>query len=161
MSSIDPTAKPAPQAEGGGVTPERARWAASASWPDWLLIFLGGFLGSTLRYLTDLVSISWAPALGISVPSTWMLFLVNVIGAFILGWLSGREVSSSAKLLFGTGMCGAFTTYGSLMLLPVNSYLVGWEVMAWSLLWAAIILALGLAAAAAGWKLGARRTKHA
>ena len=46
--------------------------------------------------------------------------IINVIGAFLLGWLyqavTRLETSRAArlKLLLGTGFCGGFTTYSSL-----------------------------------------------
>lgn len=39
----------------------------------------------------------------------WMTFLINILGAFILGMITAK-ISSKALLLFlGTGVCGGFT----------------------------------------------------
>lgn len=37
--------------------------------------------------------------------------IVNVIGSFALGWLTGSESSSSTATVLGTGFLGALTTF--------------------------------------------------
>jgi CrcB protein len=49
----------------------------------------------------------------------WATFLVNVVGAFVLGYLSTRlqerlPLSSYRRPLLGTGFCGALTTFSTM-----------------------------------------------
>jgi fluoride exporter len=51
----------------------------------------------------------------------WATFLVNLLGAFILGWLLTRLAERSApsrysRFLLGTGFCGALTTFSTFQL---------------------------------------------
>jgi CrcB protein len=80
-----------------------------------LLVGLGGALGTLARYGAQLV-----------VPHTWQLpwptLIVNLVGAFLLGFLlealvrRGRDDGGrrAMRLLIGTGFMGGFTTYSSL-----------------------------------------------
>lgn len=70
-----------------------------------LQVFLGGIVGTSLRYL-----------IGIFVPTLWMLFIVNVIGSFLLGSINKfyeKKGTDQFKLFFTTGMLGSFTTFSS------------------------------------------------
>ena len=77
-------------------------------------MFLGGAFGATARYL---VSLYVPKADGLP----WPTLSVNLLGAFLLGLLLERIVISGpdhgwhrlARLHFGTGFLGAFTTYSS------------------------------------------------
>lgn len=76
-----------------------------------LYIFLGGGAGSVLRFLISnytqkTVNINNFP-LG--------TFLVNVIGCFLIGWLTAYfvKVDSYLKFLLVTGFCGGFTTFSA------------------------------------------------
>lgn len=42
-------------------------------------------------------------------------FIVNVLGAFLLGLLVGAKVGHDVRLLVGTGLLGAFTTFSTWM----------------------------------------------
>ena len=51
----------------------------------------------------------------------WATFLVNIVGAFALGYLSTRlperlPVSAYRRPLLGTGFCGALTTFSTMQL---------------------------------------------
>jgi CrcB protein len=81
-----------------------------------VLVMIGGMIGATVRALT---------ANALAVPSGhWPIptFTVNLIGAFILGALlealsaghPDRPWALRLRLLFGTGFCGALTTYSTL-----------------------------------------------
>ena len=78
-------------------------------------VFIGGALGTLARE-----SIVLAVAAQEGVP--WGILLVNLIGAFLLGWLlsalGARDTETPAKrdarLFFGTGVLGGFTTYSAL-----------------------------------------------
>lgn len=80
-------------------------------------IALGGCLGAAARFL---VEESIEPLEGWFPLAT---LLVNLIGAFVLGLflehllLRGADVGArrTARLFFGTGLCGSFTTYGAMV----------------------------------------------
>ncbi len=79
---------------------------------NWLLVVVGGMVGAPLRYLTDrtvrLRSDSDFP---------WGILCVNVAGCLVLGMLTGAVAAGTAsaelRLLLGTGLCGALTTYST------------------------------------------------
>ena len=79
------------------------------------LIALGGFTGSSSRFLIDEQITSLAGIL-----------LVNVIGCFLLGVFMYESIyigrfSRNARLFFGVGAIGAFTTFSAL---AVQSFVV-------------------------------------
>jgi CrcB protein len=80
-----------------------------------LAIFLGGALGSALRYLVFLGvegSSLTEPELALVATS-----IVNLMGALFLGFVQARNLPSSSKLAFwGTGVAGGFTTMSGLTL---------------------------------------------
>lgn len=80
-----------------------------------LAIFLGGALGSALRYLVFLGvegSSLTEPEIALVATS-----IVNLLGAFVLGVVQARNLPSSPKLAFwGTGVAGGFTTMSGLTL---------------------------------------------
>ena len=79
------------------------------------LVFCGGALGTLLRYLIDVASVRVS---GFALD----IFIINVVGAFILaflvGWITGAGEPTRNKLrlrlFLGTGMMGGFTTYSTL-----------------------------------------------
>lgn len=46
--------------------------------------------------------------------------LVNLIGSAFLGWLVGHGAGTHGMTLFGTGFCGAFTTYSAVAVQSVD-----------------------------------------
>ena len=80
---------------------------------NFILIFIGGGLGSVCRYLTGigvsrLFSSSWP--LG-----TW---LVNIVGSFLIGLLAGLvyvddRMEEFARMFLIIGFCGGFTTFSA------------------------------------------------
>ena len=72
--------------------------------------------------------------------------IVNVLGAFILGWLVGLPIRPKRQLLIGIGFCGALTTFSSWMVHCVTFISQGDWLAALGL----IGLTLGLAVGAAG-----------
>ncbi|WP_424494813.1 fluoride efflux transporter CrcB [Salinimicrobium sp. GXAS 041] len=75
-----------------------------------LLVFIGGGLGSVLRYLISKYLNNASLPLG--------TFTVNILGSFLLGITFGlilkyQPASSTANLLFGVGFCGGFTTFST------------------------------------------------
>ena len=74
--------------------------------------------------------------------------IVNVIGAFILGWLVGLPLRPKRQLLIGIGFCGSLTTFSSWMVDCVAFIAQGDWLAALGLI--GMTLGLGLGAAALG-----------
>lgn len=79
--------------------------------------------------------------------------VVNVVGSFCLGLLTGLDVTGDALLLAGTAVLGSFTTFSTLVLETERLAEDGQDRVA--LANVVLSLAGGLGAAAAGWALGA------
>jgi CrcB protein len=80
-----------------------------------LAIFIGGAGGALARTAAVMAFGDPAPAW------PWTIFLINLAGAFALGYLATRPSLRlprpiSAAALLGTGFCGAFTTFSTMML---------------------------------------------
>lgn len=81
----------------------------------WLLIFIGGGIGSLLRYLVSrLVNRNIVSAF------PYATFIVNVSGCFLIGFFifyfsetRFGAVSLPWRLFLITGVCGGFTTFSS------------------------------------------------
>lgn len=77
-----------------------------------LLVFIGGGLGSTLRYIISKHLSSTASGI------PWGTFTVNILGSFIIGLILGLAAknstfSHSQTLILATGFCGGFTTFST------------------------------------------------
>lgn len=82
-------------------------------WNSALLIFLGGGLGSVLRFL---ISQYISKKIESGIP--WGTFVVNILGSLLLGATIGFfhkiNLSSSQYVVFFTiGFCGGFTTFST------------------------------------------------
>ena len=78
------------------------------------LVFLGGGLGSVLRYITNKLC---APITHLPLAT----FLVNIIGCVAIGLIMGyvekqQWASQTILLIFVTGFCGGFTTFSAFAL---------------------------------------------
>lgn len=114
----------------------------------WLGVAVLGGIGAVLRFLVDRTV---GHRLTGAFPSG--IFVVNISGALLLGLLAGLELGPTIALLAGVGLVGAYTTFSTWMLQTLE---LGAERRA-GLAVANILvsLTLGLAAAAAGWWIGA------
>ena len=78
-----------------------------------LIVFIGGGLGTVMRFLTSKI----LPCSGKGFP--WSTFSANMIGCLIIGVITGyflRNISENQSewILFATvGFCGGFTTFSS------------------------------------------------
>ena len=78
-----------------------------------LIVFIGGGLGTVMRFLTSKI----LPYSGKGFP--WSTFSANMIGCLIIGVITGyflRNISENQSewILFATvGFCGGFTTFSS------------------------------------------------
>ena len=82
---------------------------------NFLLVGLGGMIGSVLRYTASLI----ARNSGGGFP--YATFTVNIIGSFLIGYVTGlalreNQLSWDWKLFLATGICGGFTTFSALSL---------------------------------------------
>lgn len=122
--------------------------------PHWrpgliLLVFLGGMAGTLCRYWLDGVV---ARPFGFPVPT----LAINLSGAFLLGLLleallrtgPDRGRLRSARLLFGTGALGGFTTYSTFALEAVGLAIDGRP--GWAALYVGISLIGGVLLSFAG-----------
>jgi fluoride exporter len=111
---------------------------------EWLLIFLGGGLGSVSRYL---LGGGLELTVGSAFAGTLSLFLVNVAGAFFLGLVSfhPRFASDDRKAFWGSGFAGGFTTMSGVALFLYQQA---------TLPLTAVMFALGFLAFAAGVRIG-------
>ena len=115
---------------------------------NFLLVALGGGIGSMLRYGTLLmINAKYFP---------WSTLAVNIIGSFLIGLILALSIKEESilynwKLFLVTGVCGGFTTFSAfsmenMELLQNGKYLLAATYIALSVV-------LGIAAAFAGFKL--------
>lgn len=78
--------------------------------------------------------------------------IVNVLGAFILGWLVGLPIRPKRQLLIGIGFCGSLTTFSSWMVHCVTFISQGDWLAALGLI--GLTLGLGVGAAGLGVLIG-------
>jgi CrcB protein len=79
-----------------------------------LLVGVGGFIGSIMRYLAS----GYVQQVSKSIDFPYGTLAVNVIGCFIIGFLAqlaeGRGVfTNESRLFVFTGFLGGFTTFSS------------------------------------------------
>ena len=78
-----------------------------------LFVFLGGGLGSTLRYAIG----RFIPITPTDSPFPVSILLVNIVASAVLGCLVGyglsRSISPELRLLIGVGFCGGLSTFSS------------------------------------------------
>ncbi|MEU7635751.1 MULTISPECIES: fluoride efflux transporter CrcB [unclassified Streptomyces] len=118
---------------------------------NWLLVVAGAMVGAPLRFLTD----RFVQARHDTV-FPWGTCAVNVVGSLILGLLTGAATAGAApphvRLLLGTGLCGALTTYSTFSYETFRLAADG--ARRYAALNIGLSLAAGLAAACAGVALG-------
>ena len=114
---------------------------------NFLLVFLGGGLGSVCRYAVSVIM-----ARGGS-PLPWATLLVNVLGCLLIGLFAQTLARDSAlRGLFIAGFCGGFTTFSTLSL----ECWALWQAQqfGWLALYVGASFVLGLTAVAGGVALG-------
>ncbi len=115
---------------------------------EWLMVGLGGGLGSILRLAIHRGVLLWR---GPDWP--WGTQAANVLGSFLLGFVSlaleGQRIAGvDARLVVGTGMLGGLTTYSTFNLETLRLAQEGHPLRAFA--YAASTLGLCLLGAAAG-----------
>mgnify|MGYP001268143722 FL=1 len=79
---------------------------------SFLLVFLGGGLGSGLRYLVTITMNKYSKVF------LFGTFTVNMLGCLLIGLILGyaqkeNTLTSNQTLLLATGFCGGFTTFSA------------------------------------------------
>jgi CrcB protein len=83
---------------------------------NYLLVFVGGGLGATLRHL---VNITCARCIGTAFP--YGTFIINITGSTVMGLVAGYlafkgEASQPWRLFVMTGILGGYTTFSAFSL---------------------------------------------
>lgn len=83
---------------------------------QYALVFLGGGLGSMLRYFITVMS---GRAWGTAFP--WGTFLINITGSTVMGLIAGYlafkgEASQPWRVFLMTGILGGYTTFSAFSL---------------------------------------------
>ena len=121
---------------------------------DILYIFIGGGVGSVMRYLAQ-IAINQRISID-TFPFSWGTFIVNILGCFLIGVfysISERfQFSMETRLFLTVGICGGFTTFSTfsndgLSLLEGRYFLT-------FILYTLLSIGLGLLAVFAGGYLG-------
>ncbi len=114
---------------------------------EYFLVFLGGGLGSLLRYA---LGSGLELSLGSTLAGMLSLFIVNVTGAFFLGIVSFHPffANETRKSFWGSGFAGGFTTMSGVALFVYQQS---------SLTITSVMFALGFFAFAAGVALGKKK----
>ncbi|MCM1004936.1 MAG: fluoride efflux transporter CrcB [Prevotella sp.] len=80
---------------------------------EMLAIFIGGGLGSVMRYGVQMIMHERIAAYHFP----WATFTVNIIGSFLIGLfyaLSAKwSLSAEVRLFLTAGLCGGFTTFST------------------------------------------------
>lgn len=89
---------------------------------NYLLVFVGGGLGSSLRHLINVVT---TRSLGTAFP--YHTFIINITGSTIMGLIAGYlafrgEASQHWRLFLMTGVLGGYTTFSAFSLDAVLLY---------------------------------------
>ncbi len=79
---------------------------------SFILVFLGGGLGSGLRYFVSITMNQYSKVLPFGT------FTVNMLGCLLIGLVLGyaqkeNTLTSNQTLLLATGFCGGFTTFSA------------------------------------------------
>lgn len=119
----------------------------------WLLVALGGAVGTTFRFGLGRLAVRLAPE------AAWPVGTLgaNVLGSLLLGLLfvlgEGKTLAGvDLRLVLGTGMMGGFTTYSSFNLEVLRMFTEGESLRAGLYLTATMVTCL--AAGAGGLALG-------
>ncbi len=114
------------------------------------LVFVGGAVGSPLRYLTDRFIQSRH-----RIRFPFGTLAVNLVGCLILGVVAGGVAksgwSSNAQALIGTGFCGGLTTFSTFSVETLELFTQ--KLTARALAYVALSVGAGIALAALGWWL--------
>lgn len=85
---------------------------------EFLLVFVGGGIGSALRHGVNVMSLR---LLGVQFQYPVGTFFINVLGSFLMGlaveyWALKSGMSQQGRLFLTTGIIGGFTTFSTFAL---------------------------------------------
>ena len=83
---------------------------------NYVLVFVGGGLGATLRHV---INLTCARCIGAAFP--WGTFIINITGSTVMGLIAGYlafkgEASQPWRLFLMTGILGGYTTFSAFSL---------------------------------------------
>ena len=83
---------------------------------NYLLVFIGGGLGSSLRHT---INVTCARCMGTAFP--WGTFIINITGSTVMGLIAGYlafkgQASQPWRLFLMTGILGGYTTFSAFSL---------------------------------------------
>lgn len=106
-----------------------------------LVVGVGGFLGSVVRYLFGLIPIRESSVFPVNT------LFINVIGAFLIGFiaaesLNNQNINPHLVLLLKVGLCGGFTTFSTFSLETMDLIKGGNHVVAFIYVSCSILLCM-------------------
>ena len=117
-----------------------------------LIVGIGGFLGSSSRFLVQQLFARFMPSIGVA-----GTFTANILGCLLIGLLMGlvsqqKVITPQISLLLIGGFCGGFTTFSAFALENTNFILDNQNGQA--ALYIGLSIAIGLLATYAGMLIG-------
>ena len=111
---------------------------------NFMFVALGGALGASLRYGVALLGAYFGTS------SHTVTFLINILGSFLLGFLTAMAPPGSLFMFAAIGVCGSFTTFSTYSVHSVTLlqegrygaaavYIVGTVILCLILAWVGII----------------------
>jgi len=109
---------------------------------SYLLVFVGGGLGATLRHL---INLTCARFMGTGFP--WGTFIINISGSTAMGLIAGYlafkgEASQPWRLFLMTGILGGYTTFSAYSLDAALLYERGEVMLAASYVVGSVVLSI-------------------
>jgi CrcB protein len=109
----------------------------------YLLVFIGGGLGSMARYALSVLGMR---LLGQGFP--WATLVINIVGSALMGALTGWLVvqgnaPASLRIFVATGLLGGFTTFSTFSLETVLLYERGQPGLAVAYVAASVVIGIG------------------
>ena len=113
-----------------------------------LIIFLGGGLGSSFRYIIGLL----ANHVNKSTPFPWATLSINLLGSLIIGVVTAlflkEIINKESHLFLAVGLCGGFTTFSTFsnelfQLMKEEQFLISFLYLMSSILFGVIAVAIG------------------
>lgn len=116
-----------------------------------LAIFAGGSLGTLVRCCVCL-------SVGLGFSSPFVILFINIIGSWVLGFVQTFSPAKRplAQNFWGTGFCGAFTTYATF----IGIITVGESSPVFAALYAVVSLVGGIACAFVGRRMGLYKRRY-